>query len=70
MTLEEAKEAHKNGFPDIFNGWARYGAYKQYANNSVDNFIQDFKMTIGLKEIKKVIIGKIIIMKQVEFFRR
>ena len=43
MTLEEAKEAHKNGFPDIFNGWARYGAYKQYANNSVDNFIQDFK---------------------------
>ena len=43
MTLEQAKEAHKNGFPDIFNGWARYGAYKQYANNSVDNFIQDFK---------------------------
>ena len=43
MTLEEARTAHKNGFPDVFNGWARYGAYKQYANNSVDNFIQDFK---------------------------
>lgn len=43
MTLDEAREAHKNGFPDIFNGWARYGAYKQYANNSVDNFVQDFK---------------------------
>lgn len=43
MTLEEAREAHKNGFPDVFNGWARYGAYKQYANNSVDNFIESFK---------------------------
>lgn len=43
MTLDEARKAHKDGFPDIFNGWARYGAYKQYANNSVDNFVQDFK---------------------------
>jgi len=43
MTLEESKLAHKNGFPDIYNGWARFGAYKQYANNSVDKFIQDFK---------------------------
>ena len=43
MTLEEAKNAHKNGFPDIYNGWARFGAYKQYANNSADKFIQDFK---------------------------
>lgn len=43
MTLDEARKAHKEGFPDVFNGWARYGAYKQYANNSVDNFVQDFK---------------------------
>ena len=43
MTLEESKLAHKNGFPDIYNGWARFGAYKQYANNSADKFIQDFK---------------------------
>ena len=43
MTLEEAREAHKTGFPDVFNGWARYGAYKQYAINSTDNFIQEFK---------------------------
>jgi hypothetical protein len=43
MTLDEAREAHKNGFPDVFNGWARYGAHKQYAINSTDNFIQDFK---------------------------
>ena len=43
MTLEESKTAHKNGFPDIYNGWARFGAYKQYANNSADKFIQDFK---------------------------
>ena len=41
MTLEESKTAHKNGFPDIYNGWARFGAYKQYANNSADKFIQD-----------------------------
>ncbi len=43
MTLEESKLAHKNGFPDIYNGWARFGAYKQYASNSADKFIQDFK---------------------------
>ena len=39
MTLEEAKAAHKAGFPDIQNPWARYGAYKQYANNAADNFV-------------------------------
>jgi transposase len=43
MTLDQARQAHKSGFPDIYNGWARYGAYKQYAINSVDNFVQDFK---------------------------
>lgn len=43
MTLDEAREAHKKGFPDIFNGWARYGAYKQYAVNSVEDFNAQFK---------------------------
>lgn len=43
MTLEEARKAHENGFPDIFNGWARYGAYKQYALNSVDDMIANWK---------------------------
>jgi len=50
MTLEEARKAHTSGFPDVFNGWARFGAYKQYANNSVDNFIQDFKQDYATKK--------------------
>ena len=66
MTLEEARVAHKNGFPDVFNGWARYGAYKQYANNSVDNFIQVLKTITEVKEIKQVTIGKNIIMNLVQ----
>ena len=43
MTLEESKLAAKKGFPNIYNGWARYGAYKQYAINSVDGMVADFK---------------------------
>ena len=43
VTLEEAKELHKAGFPDIKNEWARYGAYKQYASNSSDNFVFEFQ---------------------------
>ena len=43
MTLEEAREAHKAGFPDIQNPWARYGAYKQYASNSADKLLFDFQ---------------------------
>ena len=43
MTLGEAKELHKAGFPDIKNEWARYGAYKQYASNASDNFVFEFQ---------------------------
>ena len=43
MTLAEAETAHKNGFPSIMNGWAKYGAHKQYAVNSVDGMISTFK---------------------------
>lgn len=43
MTLAEAETAHKNGFPSIMNGWAKYGAHKQYAINSVDGMISIFK---------------------------
>ena len=43
MTLGEARELHKAGFPDIKNEWARYGAYKQYASNASDNFVFEFQ---------------------------
>ena len=43
MTLEDARELHKAGFPDIKNEWARYGAYKQYASNASDNFVFEFQ---------------------------
>ena len=43
MTLAEAEVAHKQGFPSIMNGWAKYGAHKQYAVNSVDSMISNFK---------------------------
>jgi translation initiation factor 2 beta subunit (eIF-2beta)/eIF-5 len=43
MTLEEARKAHQQGFPDIYNGWARVGAYKQYANNANEEFANNFK---------------------------
>ena len=43
ITLEEARELHKAGFPDIQNPWARYGAYKQYAANSADKLLFDFQ---------------------------
>jgi len=43
MTLEDARELHKAGFPDIKNEWARYGAYKQYASNSSDNFVFEYQ---------------------------
>ncbi len=38
ITLEEARKAHEQGFPDIYNGWARAGAYKQYALNATAEF--------------------------------
>jgi len=43
MTLEEARKAHQEGFPDIYNGWARAGAYKQYSINATDEFSYGFK---------------------------
>ena len=43
MTLNDARVAHKAGFPDIENPWARYGAYKQYAINAADNFQMEFQ---------------------------
>ena len=43
MTLEDARKAHQEGFPDIYNGWARVGAYKQYANNANEEFANNFK---------------------------
>ena len=43
MTLNDARAAHKAGFPDIENPWARYGAYKQYAINAADNFQMEFQ---------------------------
>jgi hypothetical protein len=43
MTLAEAEAAHKQGFPSIMNGWAKYGAHKQYAVNSIDGMISSFK---------------------------
>jgi hypothetical protein len=43
MTLEEARKAHQDGFPDIYNGWARVGAYKQYANNANEEFARTWK---------------------------
>ena len=43
MTLEDARKAHQAGFPDIYNGWARVGAYKQYANNANEEFANNFK---------------------------
>ena len=43
MTLEDARKAHQEGFPDIYNGWARVGAYKQYANNANEEFSNNFK---------------------------
>ena len=43
MTLEDARKAHQQGFPDIYNGWARVGAYKQYANNANEEFANNFK---------------------------
>lgn len=43
MTKEEAARAHQNGFPDIYNGWARVGAYKQYAYNANEEFSRTWK---------------------------
>ena len=43
MTLEEARKAHDEGFPDLFNGWAKYGARVQYAENATDFFFEKFK---------------------------
>lgn len=43
MTLDEARKAHQEGFPAIYNGWARAGAYKQYALNSNEEFSNTMK---------------------------
>lgn len=43
MTLEDARKAHDQGFPDLYNGWARYGAKVQYAKNATNNFVDGFK---------------------------
>ena len=43
MTLEDARKAHDQGFPDLYNGWARYGAKVQYAKNATNHFIYGFK---------------------------
>lgn len=43
MTLDDARKAHDQGFPDLYNGWARYGAKVQYAKNATNNFVDGFK---------------------------
>jgi hypothetical protein len=43
MTLDDARKAHQEGFPSIYNGWARVGAYKQYAINSNEEFSSTMK---------------------------
>ena len=43
LTLEEARQAHEKGFPDIYNGWARVGAYRQYALNANMEFSERMK---------------------------
>lgn len=43
MTLDDARKAHQEGFPSIYNGWARAGAYKQYALNSNEEFSNTIK---------------------------
>lgn len=43
ITLEEARELNRQGFPEVFNGWARYGAKVQYASNATSEFIESFK---------------------------
>jgi hypothetical protein len=43
MTLDDARKAHQEGFPSIYNGWARVGAYKQYAINSNEEFSNTMK---------------------------
>lgn len=45
ITLEEARQAHKEGFPDLYNDWAKYGAKVQYATNAVDQFQQQFRLS-------------------------
>jgi len=44
MTREEAMAAHENGFPDVYNGWVRYGMYGQQAENSADMFHDSFRL--------------------------
>ena len=45
MSVEEAEQAHKNGLPDVYNGWVRYGANTQYAENATDMFHRQFVET-------------------------
>jgi hypothetical protein len=44
MTREEAMSAHERGFPDVYNGWVRYGMYGQQAENSADMFHDSFRL--------------------------
>lgn len=44
MTREEAMAAHEKGFPDVYNGWVRYGMYGQQAENSADMFHDSFRL--------------------------
>ena len=62
MTLEEAREAHKTGFPDVFNGWADMVLTNNMLLTLQIILYKNLRMTIGLKEMKQVIIGKIITM--------
>ena len=45
ITLEEARQASKEGFPDLYNDWAKYGAKIQYAVNSVNELQEQFKIS-------------------------
>lgn len=45
MSITDAEEAHKNGLPDVYNGWVRYGANQQYAENATDMFHRQFVET-------------------------
>jgi len=44
MTREEAMAAHEKGFPDVYNGWVRYGMYAQQAENSAEMFHDSFRL--------------------------
>lgn len=45
ISLDEARQAHKEGFPDLYSDWAKYGAKVQYAENAVNELREQFKIS-------------------------